>query len=85
MVGLITHELLRQMITYIVCGIFVFFAGLFIADSTIETVVLDKRINTLALDRYDIYCNNKHTRFVSNQKSTKSYSRGSTIFRECMQ
>ena len=68
MVGLITNELFRQMITYIVCGIFVFFAGLFIADSTIETVVLDKRINTLALDRYDIYCNNKHTRFVSNQK-----------------
>ena len=53
------------MITYIVSGIFVFFAGLFIADSTIETIVLDKRINTLTLDRYDIYCNNKHTRLVS--------------------
>ena len=54
------------MITYIVSGIFVFFAGLFIADSTIETTVLDKRINTLTLDRYDIYCNNKHTRIVSD-------------------
>ena len=57
------------MIAYLVSGIFTCFAGLFINDSTIEVIVFNKRINTLALDRYDIYCQNKHTRVVSKPSS----------------
>ena len=65
------------MIVYIICAIFVAFAGLFIADSTIEVIVFNKKINTLSLDRYDIWCNNKHTRIVSD-----SEHRLTTNFRE---
>jgi len=51
-----------KMITYLISGIFCCFAALFINDSVIETVIFNKRINTLQLERYDIYCQNKHTR-----------------------
>ena len=57
--------LFRKMITYLISGIFCCFAALFINDSIIENVVFNKRTNTLQLERYDIYCQNKHTRIVS--------------------